>query len=85
MTSRAPQQLAHSLPISSRPTYHRCTLAFSPSGLPIATSTGGQRSSRVGSLKGAQVLVLVEAGEDGTMAAKGEKKQGLLLPGGWGA
>ncbi|KAL7415890.1 MoaB/Mog domain-containing protein [Mrakia frigida] len=76
-------ELTHSLPISDRPTYHRCTLEFSPNGLPLATSTGGQRSSRVASVKGAEILVLIEAGKSG-IAQKGERREGLLLPGGWG-
>jgi len=81
--SLSSSKLTHSLPISDRPTYHRCTLEFSPNGLPLATSTGGQRSSRVASVKGAEVLVLIEGGKSG-VAQKGERREGLLLPGGWG-
>ncbi|CDZ97060.1 Molybdopterin biosynthesis protein [Phaffia rhodozyma] len=72
-------ELAHALPKSDRPTYHRCTLSFSPTGLPKVTSTGGQRSSRVASLKRAEVLVLVEAGDSGEVP-QGSRVEGLLLP-----
>lgn len=78
-------QLGHAFPRADRPTYHRCTLAFSATGLPEAHSTGGQRSSRVASVKGAEVLVLVEAADERGTIGAGEVREGLLLPGGWGA
>lgn len=36
------------------------------------------------SVKGAEVLVLIEAGEGGQVVEKGEVREGLILPGGWG-
>lgn len=87
LTSRsvACLQLAHAFPRADRPTYHRCTLSFSPDGLPTAQSTGGQRSSRVASVKAAEVLVLIEAADERGVVEAGEVREGLLLPGGWGA
>ncbi|CAO1601341.1 hypothetical protein XANCAGTX0491_005007 [Xanthoria calcicola] len=60
-----------------RPEYHRVTVTAGSDGLLHATSTGGQRSSRVGSLKSANALLCLPA-KGGTMV-KGERCQALLI------
>lgn len=51
--------------LDPRPEYHRVIIKASPAGF-IAHSTGGQRSSRVASLSGANGLVTLPArGKDG--------------------
>ncbi|KAF8607848.1 hypothetical protein BDV93DRAFT_519847 [Ceratobasidium sp. AG-I] len=62
---RVPVELTESLPLDLRPEFHRVHIRITSSGLK-AFSTGGQRSSRVASLAGANGLVclpgLVEGG-----------------------
>ncbi|KAH7344001.1 MoaB/Mog domain-containing protein [Rhizoctonia solani] len=53
-------QLTESLPLDPRPEFHRVHVRITPSGLK-AFSTGGQRSSRVASLAGANALVALPA------------------------
>ncbi|KAF2273020.1 uncharacterized protein EI97DRAFT_192762 [Westerdykella ornata] len=60
-----------------RPEYHRALVAIKKDGLLYATSTGGQRSSRIGSFKGANALLCMPAG-DGSLK-KGEKVDALLM------
>lgn len=60
-----------------RPEYHRALVATKENGLLYATSTGGQRSSRIGSFKGANALLCMPAG-DGSLK-KGEKVDALLM------
>ncbi|CCM01747.1 uncharacterized protein FIBRA_03813 [Fibroporia radiculosa] len=55
-------QLRDAMRLDSRPEYHRVVIKASPSGL-YAYSTGGQRSSRVASLSGANGLVALPAKE----------------------
>ncbi|KAI0722668.1 molybdenum cofactor biosynthesis protein [Earliella scabrosa] len=58
-------QIQESLRLDSRPEYHRAIIRASPEGFK-AYSTGGQRSSRVASLKGANGLIaLPPRGEKG--------------------
>ena len=58
-------QVQESLRLDSRPEYHRAVIIATPDGFK-AHSTGGQRSSRVASLKGANGLVaLPPRGEKG--------------------
>jgi gephyrin len=45
-----------------RPEYHRAVVVAKGDGL-YASSTGGQRSSRIGSFKGANALLCIPAGE----------------------
>ena len=60
-----------------RPEYHRAFVAIKDDGLLYANSTGGQRSSRIGSFKGANALLHMPAGEGSVK--KGEKVEALLM------
>ncbi|KAG8691717.1 hypothetical protein FRC11_012001 [Ceratobasidium sp. 423] len=57
---RVPVELTESLPLDPRPEFHRVHVRITSSGLK-AFSTGGQRSSRVASLAGANGLVALPA------------------------
>ncbi|KAF2473952.1 gephyrin [Lindgomyces ingoldianus] len=46
-----------------RPEYHRALIVTKEDGLLYASSTGGQRSSRIGSFKGANALLCMPAGQ----------------------
>ncbi|KAI4236161.1 MAG: hypothetical protein LQ352_008033 [Teloschistes flavicans] len=70
--------LEHEFPlVPARPEYHRATIRMGKDGLLYATSTGGQRSSRVGSLKSANALVCLPAREG--KLSKGEQIEALLM------
>jgi gephyrin len=60
-----------------RPEYHRALLVTKQDGLLYARSTGGQRSSRIGSFKGANALLCMPQGE-GSLK-KGAKVDALLM------
>ncbi|KAK2624418.1 hypothetical protein QTJ16_006368 [Diplocarpon rosae] len=60
-----------------RAEYHRAIATMENDGLIHASSTGGQRSSRVGSLKSANVLLHLPAGEK--TLSKGTKVEALLM------
>ncbi|KAH7088911.1 gephyrin [Paraphoma chrysanthemicola] len=60
-----------------RPEYHRALVITKEDGLLYASSTGGQRSSRIGSFKGANALLCMPQGE-GSMK-KGQKVDALLM------
>ncbi|ORY09642.1 hypothetical protein BCR34DRAFT_567954 [Clohesyomyces aquaticus] len=60
-----------------RPEYHRALVTVKGDGLLYASSTGGQRSSRIGSFKGANALLCMPAGE-GVMK-KGQRVEALLM------
>ena len=60
-----------------RPEYHRAVVAVTRDGGLVASSTGGQRSSRIGSFKGANALLCMPAGDG--VAKKGEKVDALLM------
>ncbi|KAH8681536.1 gephyrin [Xylariales sp. PMI_506] len=83
---RVPVALAHDFPLDKkRPEYHRALVSVragsSGTGL-VAESTGGQRSSKVGSLRGANALLCMPAGEAaGGVArlAKGQIVDALLM------
>ncbi|KAL9594831.1 MAG: hypothetical protein Q9179_005227 [Wetmoreana sp. 5 TL-2023] len=60
-----------------RPEYHRAIVTAGRDGGLSAASTGGQRSSRVGSLKSANALVCLPARKG--VLAKGERVQALLM------
>ena len=62
---------------AERPEYHRVSLQVSSEGKFQALSTGGQRSSRVGSLKGATALLCLPAG--GGLIDAGKMVDALLL------
>lgn len=60
-----------------RPEYHRALVVTKEDGLLYASSTGGQRSSRIGSFKGANALLCMPKGE-GSLT-KGERVDALLM------
>ena len=60
-----------------RAEYHRVTVTAGRDGLLHAVTTGGQRSSRVGSLKAANALLCLPAG--GGVVKVGEKAEALLM------
>ncbi|KAJ4351728.1 uncharacterized protein N0V89_007071 [Didymosphaeria variabile] len=60
-----------------RPEYHRAIVAVARDGGLVASSTGGQRSSRIGSFKGATALLCMPAGEG--WVKKGEQVDALLM------
>ena len=71
-------ELAHEFPLDPvRPEYHRAVVTLGRDGLLQANSTGGQRSSRVGSLKSANALVCLPAGKEAM--SKGTKIEALLM------
>jgi gephyrin len=60
-----------------RPEYHRALIVTKEDGLLYASSTGGQRSSRIGSFRGANALLCMPQGK-GSMK-KGSKVDALLM------
>ncbi len=64
-------------PDPQRPEYHRAVVTARRDGLLYAVSTGGQRSSRVGSLKAANGLLCLEARKE--VVKKGERVEALLM------
>jgi gephyrin len=60
-----------------RPEYHRALLVTKEDGMLYASSTGGQRSSRIGSFKGANALLCMPQGEG--ILKKGAKVDALLM------
>lgn len=77
---RIPVTLAHDFILDpSRPEYHRAIVTVGKDGSLSATSTGGQRSSRVGSLKGANALLCMPKGKE--PLRMGTKADALLMSG----
>ncbi|PMB70957.1 Gephyrin [Beauveria bassiana] len=74
---RVPVILGHDFYMDPRPEYHRAVLTVGPDGQLTANSTGGQRSSRVGSLRSANALICMPSGK-GKME-KGSKAHALLM------
>ncbi|RYO96920.1 hypothetical protein DL765_011493 [Monosporascus sp. GIB2] len=71
--------LAHDFPLDpARPEYHRAVVSAGADGALTATSTGGQRSSRVGSLRGANALLCLPSGREGPLP-KGSRVDALLM------
>lgn len=60
-----------------RPEYHRALIVTKADGQLYASSTGGQRSSKIGSFKGANALLAMPMGE-GSLK-KGERVDALLM------
>lgn len=60
-----------------RDEFHRAVIRAGADGLLHAVSTGGQRSSRIGSFKGANALLCLPAGEG--VIKKGETVDALLM------
>lgn len=76
--TKVPVNLAHDFKLDpGRPEYHRAIVTVKPDGSLLATSTGGQRSSRVGSLKGANALLCMPKGVD--PLPSGTKVDALLM------
>lgn len=76
--TRVPVLLAHDYMLDpTRPEYHRAIVTVGKDGTLSATSTGGQRSSRVGSLKGANALLCMPKGKE--PSRKGTKVDALLM------
>ncbi|POS80702.1 gephyrin [Diaporthe helianthi] len=76
--SKMPVSLGHDFKLDpARPEYHRAIVAVGRDGTLVATSTGGQRSSRVGSLKGANALLCLPNGTEPMQ--KGTKVEALLM------
>ncbi|KAL2267049.1 hypothetical protein VTJ83DRAFT_4326 [Remersonia thermophila] len=75
---RVPVALAHDFPLDkARPEYHRAVVSVGTDGVLSATSTGGQRSSKVGSMKGANALLCMPSGAE--PLRKGSKVEALLM------
>lgn len=62
---------------AKRDEFHRVLVRVGADGMLRATSTGGQRSSRIGSFKGANALLCLPA-KEGVMG-KGERVQALVM------
>lgn len=75
--SKAPAILAHEFALDPRPEYHRAVVTVGKDGLLSASSTGGQRSSKVGSMRSANALVCLPSGKG--KLEKGAKVDVLLL------
>jgi gephyrin len=76
--SRTIVTLSHDFSLDPvRPEYHRAIVTVGGDGTLSATSTGGQRSSRVGSLKGANALLCMPMGTEPMQ--KGTKVEALLM------
>ncbi|KAI1335819.1 gephyrin [Xylariaceae sp. FL0016] len=72
--------LNHDFPLDkARPEYHRAVVSMGKNGVLAASSTGGQRSSKVGSLKGANALLCMPSGKE--PVRKGDKVDALLMGG----
>ncbi|XEV05696.1 hypothetical protein FSHL1_010983 [Fusarium sambucinum] len=74
---RVPAVISHNFPLDPRPEYHRAVVTVGTDGLLSATSTGGQRSSKVGSMRSANALVILPSGKG--KLEKGSKVEVLLL------
>lgn len=76
--TKIPVYLAHEFKLDpGRPEYHRAIVTVASDGTLSASSTGGQRSSRVGSLKGANALLCMPKGSE--PLRKGLKVDALLM------
>jgi gephyrin len=73
--------LAQDVKLDPRPEYHRVFIAASETGGLVAISTGGQRSSRVGSLRGANGLLCLPSSKvvGREIMNKGELIDALVL------
>jgi len=76
--TRVPVTLAHDFPLDKvRPEYHRAIVSVAKDGRLSASSTGGQRSSKVGSLRGANALLCLPEGA--APLPKGTTVEALLM------
>jgi len=74
----------HDLPLDPRPEYHRAVVKIDKkTGGLIAKSTGGQRSSRIGSMEGANALLclpaLTEVGDKRKRIPGGDKIDAIII------
>lgn len=74
---RVPVVLAHEFRLDPRPEYHRAVVSVGKDGLLSASSTGAQRSSKVGSLRSANALLCLPSGTG--KLDKDSKVDALLL------
>ncbi|KAM0472839.1 hypothetical protein ACHAPX_008516 [Trichoderma viride] len=74
---KVPVTLAHEFRVDARPEFHRVVVTIGQDGLLTASSTGGQRSSKVGSLRSANALLCLPGG--GGKLEKGSKVNALLM------
>ncbi|KAK2595937.1 hypothetical protein QQS21_006532 [Conoideocrella luteorostrata] len=74
---KMPVALGHEFPMDPRPEYHRAVVTVGKDGVLTANSTGGQRSSKVGSLRSANALVCMPAGKG--KLDKGSMVDALLM------
>ncbi|KAK1750980.1 molybdenum cofactor synthesis domain-containing protein [Echria macrotheca] len=75
---KVPVTLAHEFPLDkARPEYHRAIVSVGTDGTLRAESTGGQRSSRVGSMQGANALLCLPSGPE--PLPKGSRIDALLM------
>ncbi|KAI1660896.1 hypothetical protein F4813DRAFT_267299 [Daldinia decipiens] len=78
--TRVPVTLVHDFVLDkTRPEYHRAIVSVGKDGNLLAASTGGQRSSKVGSLRGANCLLCMPSGKG--PLKKGSKVDALLMGG----
>lgn len=74
---KVPVVLGHEFPMDPRPEYHRAVVTVGSDGVLMASSTGGQRSSKVGSLRAANALICMPSGKG--KLDKGSKVDALLM------
>lgn len=75
---RVPVTLSHDFTLDKgRPEYHRAVVTVGKDGLLSASSTGGQRSSKVGSFTSANALLCMPKGAE--PLKKGSKVEALLM------
>lgn len=84
---RVPVIAAHDFRLDPRPEFHRVNVAVASDGTLVATSTGVQRSSRIGSAGGANAVLCLPARKETSekraalgVLPKGEKIEAML----WG-
>ncbi|KAI1265697.1 molybdenum cofactor synthesis domain-containing protein [Xylariaceae sp. FL1019] len=76
--TKIPVHLGHDFTLDkARPEYHRAIVTVGGDGKLTATSTGGQRSSKVGSLRGANCLLCMPSGKEPLKA--GTRVDALLM------
>lgn len=78
---KVPVLLAHDFALDPhRPEYHRAVVTVRTDGVLAASSTGAQRSSKVGSLRAANALLCLPAGTSGEgILERGSKVDALLM------
>ncbi|KAK6338075.1 hypothetical protein TWF696_001546 [Orbilia brochopaga] len=78
-----PVTMEHDVPLDPRPEFHRAVVRVDRGGTLVARSTGGQRSSRIGSLQGANALLCLpatsEVGDKRTRIPRGDVVSALLI------